>query len=267
MAEPRRAALAQREGANSPRAIVAQLATALRFLTIVPVGGATVPVGQSALFFPVVGLGLGAALLAADLALTPVAPAGLRSVIVVALLVVLTRARHLHGLASTADGLLAGDRARALAIMREHTTGAFGALVLVLVLALKMRSLDAAPAETRAAALLLAPMLGRWAIVVLAFGSLPARPDGVGFTMVRSLTFREFGIATVVALWVTLAATAARGLVAALVVASVTIGCRILTHRKLGGVTGDALGAIAEVTEALVLTVFALGVPPTVALA
>ena len=121
--------------------------------------------------------------------------------------------------------------------------------------------------ESRESALLLAPMLGRWAIVVLAFGSLPARSDGVGFTMVRSLTFREFGIATVLALWVTLAGTAARGLVAALVVASVTIGCRILAHRKLGGVTGDVLGAIGELTEALVLAVFALGASPTVALA
>jgi len=48
--------------------------------------------------------------------------------------------------------------------------------------------------------------------------------------------------------------------VAVIVLATVTIGCRILAHRKLGGVTGDLLGAIAEIAEALVLAVFTLGV-------
>jgi cobalamin synthase len=77
--------------------------------------------------------------------------------------------------------------------------------------------------------------------------------------MVSTVKFREFGVATVGALWILLAYTAARGLLAILVVAVVTISCRILVHARLGGVTGDLLGAIVEINETLVLATFTLG--------
>jgi len=253
------AALRSRAGANTPAALLAQLTTAVRFLTIVPLPGGTVPIGQSALFFPLVGLAIGATLVVADRGLAFVAPTAVRSVVVVAMLAGVTGALHLDGLADSADALLIRERARALAVMRDSAVGAFGVVALVVVLLLKMRSLDTLPAEARTAALLLAPMLARWSIVVLAFGSQSARAEGLGFAMVGSLTFREFGIATVFALWVALAGTAARGLTAVIALATTTIGVRIFAHRKLGGITGDLLGAVAELSEALVLTVFALG--------
>lgn len=244
---------------NSPAALVAQLAAAFRFLTIVPFRGVPVAVGTSALFFPLVGLALGAALMLLDRAMAPLVPLAVRDLLLIAVLAVATGGLHLDGLADSIDGLFAGDRDRALAIMRDGAVGAFGAAALVLVLALKLRSLDALPDATRAAALLHAPMLARWSMVVLAFGSHPARGEGLGYAMVTSVKFREFGIATVGALWLMLAGTAARGLVAILVVATVTIGCRILAHARLGGITGDLLGAICELNEALVLAVFTLG--------
>jgi adenosylcobinamide-GDP ribazoletransferase len=253
-------ALESRAGTNTPAALLAQLATAVRFLTVVPVRGATVPIGQSALFFPLVGLGLGAVLVAADRTLALAVPEAVRAVLLVALLAGATGALHLDGLADSADALLTRERERALAIMRDTATGAFGVAAIVLVVLVKVRSLDALPVETRTTALLMAPMLARWAMVVLAFGSRPARPDGLGFAMVGSLKFREFGVATVFALWVALAATAARGLTAFILIAALTITIRILAHRKLGGITGDHLGAVAELTEALVLAVFTVGV-------
>jgi len=253
------AAAARRRALNAPAALLAQLASAVRFLTVVPVPGANVEVGTSALFFPLVGLALGALLVVLDRALAPVLPLGIRDVALVGVLVAITGGLHLDGLADSADGLFTGHRDRALTIMREGAVGAFGVGAVVLVVALKLRSLDALPPETRTAALLYAPMLARWAMVVLAFGSLPARPDGLGHAMVRSLTFREFAVATVVALWIVLAQAGARGLIAILLVAATTIGCRILAHARLGGVTGDVLGAIGEVVEALVFALFALG--------
>jgi adenosylcobinamide-GDP ribazoletransferase len=252
-------AAAARRALNAPAALLAQLATAVRFLTVVPVPGRTVAVGTSALFFPIVGLALGGVLVGIDRVTAPLVPLPIRDVLLVGVLAVLTGGLHLDGLADSADGLFTGDRERALAIMREGAIGAFGAVAVVLVVALKLRSLDALSPETRTAALLYTPMLARWAMVVLAFGSRTARPDGLGYAMVRSLTFREFGVATVVALWIVLAQTGARGLVAILAVAATTIGCRILSHARLGGVSGDVLGAIGEIVEALVFAVFALG--------
>jgi adenosylcobinamide-GDP ribazoletransferase len=265
--DERRAALDRSSAANTPDALLRQCATAVRFLTVVPLPGKPVPLGQSALFFPLVGLGLGASLLAADAVLAPVVPGLVRSLLVVALLASVTGGVHLRGLVEAIEDVRVSRQEDSRASTRATSAGAFGMVVLVLVLLLKVWSLDVLPVETHTAALLIAPMLARWAIVVLAFGSLPARTEGLGFAMVKSLTFREFGVATVLALWVTLAGTAARGLAAALLVACVTIGCRILVHRRLGGVTGGAMGAVAEVSEALVLAVFAVGAPPGVALA
>jgi adenosylcobinamide-GDP ribazoletransferase len=76
--------------------------------------------------------------------------------------------------------------------------------------------------------------------------------------MVQGVTFREFGTASVFAFAVTLAWAEARGLVLVLAVAALTIGVRILAHRRLGGVTGDVLGAVAELGEALALAVWTL---------
>ncbi|TMA79171.1 MAG: adenosylcobinamide-GDP ribazoletransferase [Deltaproteobacteria bacterium] len=258
-ADAEAAAAARRRALNAPAALLAQLATAVRFLTVVPVPGSTVEVGTSALFFPLVGFALGAVLVALDRVTAPVVPLAIRDVLLVGVLVVITGGLHLDGLADAADGLFTGHRERALTIMREGAVGPFGVAAVVLVVALKLRSLDALPPETRTAALLYAPLLARWAMVVLGFGSQPAQPDGLGHAMVRSLTFREFAIATVFALWIVLAQTGARGLLAILLVAATTIGCRILAHARLGGVTGDVLGAIGEVVEALVFAVFALG--------
>jgi adenosylcobinamide-GDP ribazoletransferase len=253
------AAAARRRALNAPAALLAQLVSAVRFLTVVPIPGGSVEVGTSAAFFPLVGLALGALLVALDRVTAPIVPLAVRDVLLVGVLAAVTGGLHLDGLADSADGLFTGHRERALAIMREGAVGAFGVVAVVLVVALKLRSLDAVPPEARTAALLYAPMLARWAMVVLAFGSRAARPDGLGQAMVRSLTFREFALATVVALWIVLAAAGARGLVAILAVAATTIGCRILAHARLGGVTGDVLGAIGEVVEALVFTVFAFG--------
>jgi adenosylcobinamide-GDP ribazoletransferase len=252
------AALGQHRAANAPAALLAQLAAATRFLTIVPLGGRVAPIGESALFFPLVGLALGGVLVLLDRATAPIVPLVVRDVLLVAALALLSGGRHLHGLARAARGLVVADRARALAVMREGGACVLGAVAIAVVLVLKVVSLGALPVSTRAAALLYAPMLARWSMVVLAFGSRPARPDGVGRTMVSTVKFREFGVATVGALWIILAYTAARGLLAILVVAVVTISCRIFVHARLGGVTGDLLGAIVEINETLVLATFTL---------
>lgn len=252
------AARARRRARNAPAALVGQLTSAVRFLTVVPLPGRQATVGESALFFPLVGLALGGVLVVVDRLAAAIMPLAIRDVLLVGVVAALTGGLHLDGLADSIDGLFIGDRDRAFVIMREGPIGAFGAVAVVLVLALKLRSLDALPPATRMPALLYAPMLARWSMVVLGFGSRPARPDGLGHAMVSSITFREFGIATVFALWVMLANSGARGLLAILVVAVMTIGCRIFAHARLGGITGDLLGAIGEVTEALVLAIFAL---------
>ncbi len=251
MDDATRAALDQRRAANTPAALLAQLATALRFLTVVPLRSGRAPIGESALFFPLVGLALGGVLVLLDRLTAPVATLAVRDGLLVAALAVLSRGRHLRGLAAGVSAVAGRDGGRAL--------GAAGTVAVLAVLAAKVASLGALRGATRAAALLYAPMLARWSMVVLAFGSHPAGPEGAGRALVQDVRFREFGVATVGALWLVLANTAARGLVAILALALATIACRIFVHARLGGVGGDLLGAIVEINETLVLATFTLG--------
>jgi len=243
------AALGQRRDANAPLALLAQLAAALRFLTAVPLRGVLAPLGESALFFPLVGLGLGGVLVLVDGVAAPF-PSAVRAVLLVAALAGLSGGRQLRGVARGVPALIAGAG--------EQPAGVTGVVAAGVVLLLKLATVGALRTTTRTMALLYAPMLARWSMVVLAFGSRPAGP-GEGSELVRTVKFREFGVATVSALWVALANGAARGLVAILVVAVVTICCRIFVHARLGGVTDDLLGAIVEVNETLVLATFTLG--------
>ncbi|HEY2386458.1 MAG TPA: adenosylcobinamide-GDP ribazoletransferase [Candidatus Binatia bacterium] len=247
--ETAQAALGQRRDANAPLALLAQLAAALRFLTVLPLRGVLAPLGEGALFFPLVGLALGGVLALLDRAAAPLAP-GARAVLLVATLAALSGGRQLRGLARGVQALVRGGD-----VQRPGAAGAVAVCVLLLV---KIATIGALRTSTRTMALLYAPMLARWSMVVLAFGSRTAGP-GDGSELVRTVKFREFGVATVSALWVALANGAARGLLAILVLAVITICCRIFVHARLGGVTDDLLGAIVEVNETLVLATFTLG--------
>jgi cobalamin synthase len=101
-------------------------------------------------------------------------------------------------------------------------------------------------------------MLARWAMGALVTGALVAASDPRSAELVRTVTFREFGIASVSAFAVTLAWAEARGLVLVLTLATLTIGVRILAHQRLGGATADAAGAAGALGEALVLGICAL---------
>ena len=112
---------------------------ALQFLTIVPWPRRRVysadELGSAAIFFPVIGFLLGLVLALVNAALEPVASAGLSSVILVAVLALLTRGLHLDGIGDTFDGLGAGgDRERMLRVMDDSHTGTFGVIAIVLLL-------------------------------------------------------------------------------------------------------------------------------------
>jgi hypothetical protein len=125
--DERRAALEERSSANAPRALLAQLLTAVRFLTVLrPPGPATDAVGESALFFPVVGLALGAVLVLADSALAPLLSAGMRAVVLVGILTMLTGGRQLAALSE----LVGGSRGQADAWSGRGALAAASAAVL-----------------------------------------------------------------------------------------------------------------------------------------
>jgi adenosylcobinamide-GDP ribazoletransferase len=228
------------------------LILALRFLTIIPVPGqesaGPSALGRAAWWFPVVGLllGIGLALVgrAADALFPPLVAAAL----VVTGWKAVTGGIHLDGLADCLDGLAGRDPARRLAIMRDSQIGVFGAAGLILLCLLAVTSLAALAASLR-----LRPRgPGDWKVAPLLAGAwlAPATPgQGLGAAFAASLS-RGAGPAHAVAAAALAAWLLGVGGVAIAAVAwSLALLAAGFLGRRLGGLTGDVLGAVVEVAE------------------
>ena len=236
-----------------PRAALAAVA----FLTRLPVGRVELgpeDVARGAVLFPAVGAGIGAlvALVAVgtDARLTPL----LAAAVAVSLEALLTGALHLDGLADTADGLGARTRERALAVMREPAVGAFGTTALGLDLLVKTAAVAAIlSGPDPVLALAAAFALGRAAPLALASAFPYARPDGgTGLVLTGRGARGRLATGIVLGVAIAVAALGVRGLwlVAG---AAVAVAVVALVARRLGGVTGDVLGAAAELSTTLAL--------------
>jgi adenosylcobinamide-GDP ribazoletransferase len=225
-----------------------RLLGALGFLTRAPVPSAGLI--RAAPLFPVVGGALGALVGATALGLGHVVPPLVAAAVAVALELVVTGALHVDGLADSADGLAGRDRDHALAIMRDHAVGTYGACALILDLVAKtaaLAHLDAILPVVGAFA------LSRAAALPLAAALPYARPgEGTGRLLAERLTVRSAAAAVLVAAAIAVAAGIAHA-IAALVV--VTAAVYALARRRLGGVTGDVMGAAIELTATVGLVV------------
>jgi cobalamin synthase len=151
------------------------------------------------------------------------------------------------------------DRERALAIAdADASPGSTGAAAIALDALLKGAALSVLGGSTLGLAVVLAVVLGRWAMAVHAYGSLPARPDDLAATFVKQLQFNQFAVASVTAMAVTLAASNAMGVLLLFGVATVTIAFRITVHAWLGGITPATIRAAGELAETTALGLCAL---------
>ena len=235
---------------------------ALQFLTVFPwperPERSADEIGQSAIFFPVIGLLLGAVLVLVNISLMPFASPALSSVALVTILALLTRGLHLDGLGDTFDGLGAGgDRERMLRVMDDSHTGAFGLIAIVLLLFFKIHAIEGIDSE-RWRALIAAPVLSRWAMVLLGYRSKAAKA-GLGSTLIDHLSTKHVFLATFVTLLLVAAVLRGAGVAMMAWVAVFSLASKNYLHRRLGGVTGDTFGAVGELSETSVFVFLALG--------
>lgn len=242
---------------------------AVEFLTRVPVprwiGFDPTWLQASARHFPAVGACIGifsaAVLWTASQLFPPWVAAGLS----MAAGIVLTGAFHEDGLADTCDALGgAADRERALVIMKDSRIGTYGTVGLLLVLGLKAATLAAMPLALSLPALVLGHVASRAAAVALMHW-LPYAGD-TAFTRAAPSVYRATKTALYAAWgWVACVSalllagssadlpTVGAALVAAIICAGV---CARRWKRRLGGITGDTLGATQQLTELCVLLTF-----------
>ncbi len=245
---------------------------AFQFLTIVPVrvrGGVTeLDMTRSAAHFPLVGLMQGMALVAADMVFGSVFHPDLVTGLVLLVLVLSTGGFHLDGLADTADALATkGDREKKLAAMKDSLTGPMGVIAIVFALGIKylaLRSLVNYNPLTYYHALLFIPVAGKWAMLPAMYHGQPARPDGLGRIFIGSIGRAELLVAAVV--------TILLGVVPVLFASGFAIWWQVwfmlgtlgllymiswlytgFCKQIFGGLTGDTIGAIGEISEILFL--------------
>jgi adenosylcobinamide-GDP ribazoletransferase len=242
-------------------------AAALRFLTILPlpskIGTTEAELVHAAPFFPAVGLLLGC--IAAPAAkmfffFLPPLPAALLTVFT---LLAFSGGLHLDGLADTADGFFsARSQERMLEIMKDSSIGTMGAIALMFILFLKTACLASLSSEKLLAAVFLMPLAGRAAILLL-MAMLPyAREEGLGRLFAVYFNSGAGWAASLAAFllltWAAYAAAGPSGFAAVLSVLLLTILFALFCRCKIGGATGDTLGAACELAEAAAVLAFTL---------
>jgi adenosylcobinamide-GDP ribazoletransferase len=195
-------------------------------------------------FYPLVGAGVGAAagVVAAVAARLGALPSAVAAV----------------GSLAAASG---GSTVRTLASVGRESgqrRASLGGLALsASVLAAKVWAVRHIPGGGRVLALVLAAMLGRWAIVVQCYGGAPPAGSGQAAPLVGRARLREFGWASAIAFATTLAALDAVGLLVLLAATLTTIALRVAAYRRAGGVSGPLLDVSLELVETVVLLALA----------
>jgi adenosylcobinamide-GDP ribazoletransferase len=229
------------------------------FLTVFPVarGVSMEPerLGRSMGLFPAVGLTLGLGLVILNWALDPLIPRAVLDCLLILILITVTGGLHLDGIADLIDGLAGGkDREGVLRIMKDSRVGAMGVVGLVMVLLLKYLSLYNVPLAEKSAALIFMPAAGRWIQVTLAFFCPYVRAEGgTGGAFVDHVGEREVLLAAVTVALAGLILFGARGILLLALLGLTAWGLVRYFRFRLGGVTGDVLGAATEAVEVLTL--------------
>lgn len=170
--------------------------------------------------------------------------------LVLLFIVTVTGGLHEDGLADCADGFAGGrEPARVLEIMRDSRIGTFGALAVVFAILLKYTLLTSLGEPELVRGLIVAPVLSRWLVLPLTMVTRPARPDGLGNAFARHVGAAQMLVSAIPVLviggWLFQLSFLALATGATGAVALFGWYC----HRRIGGLTGDCLGAAIQFAE------------------
>jgi adenosylcobinamide-GDP ribazoletransferase len=233
---------------------------ALSFLTILPVGHPSLSeekeLAGSMVFFPLVGLIIGLILTLGYYLFSFLFSRSLVLWLLIGLLAFLTRGLHLDGLSDTMDGLASGGKKeKILEVMRDSRIGAFGVISLILILGAKYFCLDQISDSSLPSSFIVMCVLGRNAMVLVCYRSSYARREGLAKPFIEYLRIHEVAVSFLSALGIALLLMRLQGMVAFLGVGFFSLGYRFFFKKRLGGITGDILGAANELSEVLCLLI------------
>jgi adenosylcobinamide-GDP ribazoletransferase len=234
---------------------VKPLLAAIQFLTIIPFPKSFVSgekdLEKSVTFFPVVGLLIGLIIAAIDYVIGFILPPYPACAVTVIVLTAISGGLHMDGLADTADGFFsARPRDKILEIMKDSRTGVMGVIAVVFVILLKFSLLISLALPYRFGIIMLMPLAGRCSLVIMMTALPYVRSEG-GLATVFSSGKTSLNVLWVSAFlifagWIALQGI---GLAACLISLIGAVLFSLYCFFKIGGYTGDTLGAMCEITE------------------
>jgi len=241
-----------------------KLLIAVQFLTVLPVKIAgeirNNEYGESLVWFPVVGAFIGLFLGGCITIISPL-PNFVAAALLVVLSVMITGGLHLDGLADTCDGFLSGKtREKVLEIMDDSRLGAMGAIGIVSVLLLKFSCLASLHVTFLWKALVLSCLFSRWAQLFACYASSYAREHGKAKYFIEYVQKKEIIIGSVFTLTVFMLLCGIKGLLLFFLAFCLMAGCMLFITKKIGGMTGDTIGAVSEFSEVSILLVILMGI-------
>jgi adenosylcobinamide-GDP ribazoletransferase len=209
-------------------------------------------------YFPIVGLLIGLILITA-VGITMVF--GLNDIainsIVVVLLALITGGLHLDGLADTFDAIASGKpKDEMLKIMRDPHIGTMGTLALIAVLLLKLAFLSCISGNGKIISIVLMCVLSRWSMVMVMSIFPYARAQGKAKTFIEGINPKIVVLATVITFVIVVAIARLQGVMLFVLIGLAAYLFARFIAGKIGGVTGDTLGAVSELME--VATLFSI---------
>lgn len=231
---------------------------ALQFLTVIPIQIKELnnsKISWSTVYFPVIGLILGAILATANRLFIYLGfNYFLSDTVVIILLIILTAGLHLDGLSDTVDGFSSGKgKERILEIMRDSHIGAMGVISLISIILLKLAFLYSVSIEIKSQAIILMCLVSRWSLVLNMFIFPYARQEGKAKAFMENKNRKTIILATLITLLCSLSLAGIKGLLLlGIIIISTYLMGRFVT-RKIGGITGDTLGATNEINETITL--------------
>jgi len=242
--------------------MIKSVLAAFSFLTIIPVRSSKITerdLASAPAWFPLAGFFIGAVCMGAAYLLQGRVAPQLGAFFILLILVAITGGLHIDGLADWADSLAGKDREHKLRIMKDAHHGSYGLIAIVLLLLGKFIALSLVLEQGTLIILFVAPGLSRFSMnLILAFTDYARREGGAGSLFAKTRQQWHWAVAAIFAIAALFLLPWTLAFAGAAIVLAASFSFRRHGMRRLGGFTGDLLGACCESCELALLLLAAI---------
>ncbi|CDI48775.1 adenosylcobinamide-GDP ribazoletransferase [Clostridium tetani] len=214
---------------------------------------------RGAAMLPIIGLIVGCIQWTVFYILSKIFPANITAIFIILVGMVLIGGLHQDGLGDIFDGFFSfkGDKEKIIEIMKDSRVGTFAVLALIFDILIKYTALSFIIENNMSYAIIITPIMSRCTLVFLFLIGKNAKKNGTGNLFIQNVSVKEFIISFIFMIVPSVLLIGYKYSVIIIVVSFIiTLAFLNLCNRKIGGITGDCLGANNEIVEMFTMLVF-----------